>query len=129
MVDTIDLEQFRAKRDGGPWPATPERKPKAKRPPRHRPGDWFLKGPIPGPWLSLAAKLPGKALHVGLALWCAAGMVKGNRLKLTSDQLRPFGVGYDAGHRGLAALERAGLVTVDRHRGRCPVVTICEAGR
>ena len=27
---------------------------------------------------------------------------------------------------GLVALERAGLVAVDRHPGRCPVVTIRE---
>jgi hypothetical protein len=26
----------------------------------------FLKGPIPLTWLSAAARLPGKALHVGL---------------------------------------------------------------
>jgi hypothetical protein len=35
-----------------------------------------------------------------------------------------FGVGRFAAYRGLAALERAKLVHVERHRGRCPLVTI-----
>jgi hypothetical protein len=38
-----------------------------RRPPRHRRGERFLKGPIPWPWISAAAALPGKALH-GMAL-------------------------------------------------------------
>jgi hypothetical protein len=42
--------------------------PQLKKPPRHRSGEKFLKGPIPLLWLIQAGRLPGKALHVGLLL-------------------------------------------------------------
>jgi hypothetical protein len=116
----LDLDQFRAKPDGKPL------LPKSKRPPRHKAGEWFLKGPIPGEWLHQAAKLPGHALHVALAAWYLAGVERGHQVKLTWGVFDRFGVSPDAGRRGLVALERAGLVSVDRHPGRCPVVEILE---
>lgn len=119
-IQSLNLEQFRAKRDGDLQPAEP------KRPPRHKAGEWFLKGPIPGEWLHRAAKLPGHALHVALALWYLAGLEKCRQVKLTWRVYARFAVSPDAGRRGLAALERADLVAVDRHPGRCPVVTILE---
>ena len=73
-----------------------------------------------------AAKLPGTALKAGLALWYLAGLEKGRTVKPTWATWERLGLSPDAGRHGLAALERAGLVTVDRHRGRCPVVTIRE---
>jgi hypothetical protein len=39
---------------------------------------------------------------------------------------REFGVSRQATYRGLAAIEAAGLATVDRHVGRCPLVTILD---
>jgi hypothetical protein len=119
-MQPIDLEQFKVKHGGELMPA------KSKRPPRHKAGEWFLKGPIPGEWLHRAAMLPGRALHVALAVWYAAGVGKCNQVRLTKNHLTRFGVKYDAGRRGLFALERVGLVTVDRHPGRCPIVTILE---
>ena len=116
----FDMEPFRAK------PRAEAAFAKPKRPPRHRTGEWFLKGPIPGPWLHRAAVLPGRALHVALAVWYLAGIEKRGHVKITWRVLDRFGVSPDAGRRGLLALERAGLVSVDRHRGRCPVVTILE---
>ena len=47
--------------------------PPPNRPPRHRSGEKFLKGPIPWAWLQRAFLLPGKALHVALLLWREAG--------------------------------------------------------
>jgi hypothetical protein len=38
-----------------------------KRPPRHRPGDPFIKGPIPFTWIASACRLPGSGLHVAMA--------------------------------------------------------------
>ena len=49
----LDLDQFRAKPNGKPRPA------KRQRPPRHKAGEWFLKGPIPGDWLVRVFSLPG----------------------------------------------------------------------
>ena len=47
-----------------------------KRPPRHKPGEKFLKGPVPWQWVEAASRLPGKALAVGLAAWREAGCRK-----------------------------------------------------
>ena len=118
----LDLDQFRARPNGKTRPA------KRQRPPRHKAGEWFLKGPIPGDWLvrvfALPARTSGRALRVGLALWYLAGVKKRRAVKPTWDTWQRFGLSPDAGRRGLVALERAGLVAVDRHPGRCPVVTI-----
>jgi hypothetical protein len=119
----LDLDQFRANRKGDLRPA------KCTRAPRHKAGEWFLKGPIPGEWLTRAAGLSFRALRVGLALWYLAGMTKRRAVKPTWDTWQRFGLSPDAGGRGLIALEQAGLVAVDRSPGRCPVVTILESGK
>src|SRR5690242_11624831 len=36
-------------------------------PPRHKPGEAFIKGPIPFDWISSACQLPGSGLHVAMA--------------------------------------------------------------
>ena len=104
----------------------------AKRPraSRRRAGGWFVRGPIPGEWITRAAKVSFRALRAGLALWYLAGVKKTRTVKPGSDAWARFGLSSRAGGRGLGALEAAGLVSVDRHPGRCPVVTIndCEAG-
>ncbi len=38
-----------------------------RRPPRHRPGDPFIKGPIPYAWIASACRLPGAGLHVAMS--------------------------------------------------------------
>ncbi len=98
-----------------------------KRPRRMRRGKWFLKGPIAGAWLSRAASLPGKALHVGLAAWHVHSLASGRPAKLTARILALFGVGRWAANRGLDVLSKAGLIDVERASGRSPVVTIREA--
>jgi hypothetical protein len=119
-MDPLNLELFRGK------PGYRPRQDGRKRLPRHRPQEWFLKGPIPGDWLQRAAALPGRALHVGLAVWHLAALERSDTGRLTSKQLARFGVKPDAARRGLTALERAGLVTVVRHPGRCPIVSIVK---
>ena len=101
---------------------------KRKRLPRHRAGETFLRGPIPLDWLHQACLLPGKAVAVALALWFKAGMSKGQfavPIALTRTLLRQFGVkDRRTSARALEAMESAGLVSVDRHPGRSPRVTI-----
>ena len=87
----------------------------------------FLKGPIPLNWLEKAGALPGKSLHVGICLWFLRGVSKSYEVKLSGKLLRSLGVKRNAGYRGLRNLEFAGLVSVARHRGRLPVVTILAA--
>jgi len=111
------MDRFRAPSDG----ELPDPRPKR---PRRRQSGWFVKGPIPGEWLSRAARLPGKALHVGLAVWYQFGLSKAWPVVLTGRVLERFGVRPDAGRRGLRQLEGDKLVSVNRHPGRCPRVTV-----
>ena len=48
-------------------------------------------------------------------------------VQIQYQHLRVLGVGRKATYRALEAMERAGLVSVDRKPGRCPVVTILDS--
>jgi Bacterial regulatory proteins, gntR family len=102
-------------------------KAKTKRPslPQHKRGEWFLCGPIPGAWLAVAARLPGRALHVALAIWHEVKIGKSGKARLTHSALARFGVSPHVAHRALPKLEAAGLVTVERRNGCAPRVIIC----
>jgi DNA-binding MarR family transcriptional regulator len=95
-------------------------------PPRHRPGEYFLKGPIPLSWLAPASRLPGRALHVATAIWFLAGVGRTRTIRLQGGLLRQLGVNRHAAYRGLNALEEAGLVAVERRPGGNPKVTILD---
>jgi len=94
-----------------------------RRPMRGKKG-MFMKGPIPIAWLGKASQLDGKCLAVGIVLWFIAGLKRRETIKLEHKWLLAFGVGRGATGRSLNKLESAGLVLVERHDGRCPVVTI-----
>jgi hypothetical protein len=98
------------------------------RPPRHAKGESFLKGPIPLAWLEAAARLPGRSLHAGLALWYAAGLTRSAVVPLSNLSGVRFGLDRNAKYRALEWLEGAGLVKVERKLGRAPVVTILQPG-
>jgi len=105
----------------------PKQVPKAKRkPPAHKPGEKFLKGPIPWKWIVLAARQPGKALHVAIALWFWAGISKSGRIKLNNIKLKTLGVTRYTKHRSLLSLEQAGLISVEQFQGKSPVVTLLD---
>jgi len=106
-------------------PATPA--PKKRKSLRHEPGRKFLKGPIPLDHLILAAKAPGKALHVAVALWFFAGLRTTVQIKFPMRWLKvTFGIDRYAAYRGLQSLESSGLVSVVRLRGRASLVTVLE---
>jgi hypothetical protein len=87
----------------------------------------FLRGPIPLAWLGRVCRLRGqKVLAVALAVWFVSGL-RGRRegLKVTTRVVQRFGVNdRSAKKRALDALERAGLIRVDRQQGKNPLVTI-----
>ena len=93
--------------------------------PQHKRGERFLKGPIRLKWLTRAARLPGKSLHVGIVLWYWAGIKKSRTISLSNSAMKDFNVSRYAKMRALKHLESDGLVTLERHTGRAPVVTIC----
>ena len=86
--------------------------------------DLFLKGPIPMDWLSRAARLPGKAINVALAICWLSGMAKNAPVKLTKKALALLNVSRDAATDGVTRLEDAGLIRVTRSPGRSHVVSV-----
>ena len=86
----------------------------------------FLKGPIQLDWLVAAAKLPGKSLHVAIALSFLSGLTKSKSVRLTHATLDLFGVSRHSSYRALSQLESRGLVSVTRHPGRAPVVRLLD---
>lgn len=91
---------------------------------RKRDGGKFLSGPVPLQWLKQAAQLPGKSLAVGMAIWFIRGISHADVIKFTPSTWEQFGLQRRSVYNGLKQLESAGLVTVARHSGRCPVVTL-----
>ena len=105
----------------------PPTKESRKRAPRHKSGEPFLCGPIPMNWLAAASEASGhgSGLGVAIALWYLSGLNhRAKTVKLSGSVLRQMGIERHAGYLGLKKLEKAGLVSVERHAGRLPVVTI-----
>jgi hypothetical protein len=89
----------------------------------------FVSGPLPLNWLARACGLPGvKTLATALAIWFEAGRrARRDNLNLTSEILRRFGVtNRSAKQRALEALEREGLISVERQQRKNPKVTILD---
>lgn len=95
--------------------------------PQPGPGELFLKGPIPWKWMTTAGMQKGRTLQVAVALWLAASLERNARVSLPSSFLRNMGVDRFAAARGLDALEKLGLVTVERASGRKAIVTLHAA--
>ena len=86
----------------------------------------FIKGPIPVGWISEAAALPGKALHLALAIQWLSGMNKGAPGKVPKKVLATFSLSMDAYRDGLKRLEAAGLIRVSRLPGQSPLVRVVQ---
>lgn len=92
---------------------------------RRKSAGLFLCGPVPLGWLRRAGSLPGKALHVGIAIWFLVGLRKSRVVGLSlSAVARDFGMDRATASRGLAQLARAGLVSVDHQPGRKVTVRV-----
>jgi hypothetical protein len=120
--DSFDPEALRLAGDGRE--ALLQNPP--KRLPRHRPGEAFLKGPVPWSWLTTAARLPGKALHMGVLLWQEAGCRKSRAVRLCLSFGAKVGVPLTSARRALRRLEAAGLVSVEYLPGQALRVTLLE---
>ena len=82
------------------------------------PVDWLLHFPIKG-------RIRTTAMYVGLILWQQYKLNKGRQpLKLTTATRQKFGVTRVQVRRALNALEKGGLITVQRFRHRSPLITI-----
>jgi DNA-binding transcriptional ArsR family regulator len=68
--------------------------------------------------------LPGKALHVAIEIWHCVELAESNMLSISMSRMAKIGISRFAASRGLTALEKAGLVSVIRHVGQKPIVTV-----
>lgn len=75
-------------------------------------------------WISSAADLPGKAVHVALAIFWLVGMRPQRQVKMTRKALNLFNVSEDAYRDALPRLEAAGLIKVSRFPGQRALVEI-----
>ena len=71
------------------------------KPPRPTPGAKFLRGPVPLDWLSRAAALPGRSLHVAMAVWFMAGLRKSRTVPVSNVTGLQFGLDRNAKYRAL----------------------------
>jgi hypothetical protein len=99
--------------------------PPAKSPPRIQ----YLSGPIPLPWISRAACLPGRGLNTAMALWHIYKLSRCRTVKMQAKILLVFGLTRKSYTQGLARLELAGLISVERKHGATPTVTLLGIGR
>jgi hypothetical protein len=120
MNNDFDLEKLRVSN-------LPMTVPPSPHPPRHQPGQAFLKGPIPWIWLVQAGQLPGQALAVGLVLWREAGCKNCRTISFRLSLARQFGMHPDTARRALHALEQAGLIATRCIPGRHLEVTLLAA--
>jgi DNA-binding transcriptional ArsR family regulator len=91
---------------------------------KSRRGQRFLKGPIPLPDIAIAARLPGQALALFLAVHHQTALTGKPVVTLPGRLLADLGISRGAKSRGLKVLEKAGLVTVARSRGRAARVQL-----
>ena len=89
---------------------------------------WFIKGPLPLNWIERAAALPGKALHVALALWFQMGLEGATTVKLGQKRVARFAVSRDAKYDALRRLAEAGLIEVEQRPGQSVQVTLVQIG-
>jgi DNA-binding transcriptional ArsR family regulator len=121
-MDSLDIESLRLD-PSLVGEAKPERRNRVRL--RGR----FLKGPIPLSWLARALSIGGgSAIGVGLVLWHLSGLKHNDRTVLLSNvEVKRLGISRQAKWRALAALENAGLITVERRGKSSPLVTIVVA--
>ena len=86
----------------------------------------FLKGPIPLAMLKAAARLPGKALALYIAIQHRCDLAGHATVTVPAALLRDFGLDRDAKARALRELEQACLIQVERTAGRAARITLCE---
>jgi hypothetical protein len=86
--------------------------------------DKFIAGPIDVSWVCQASRLGVKALLVGLALWHLKGLRRDNSFLVSNLMLEEWRIQPDAKRRALGALEKAGLIAIERRGKRSPQVTL-----
>jgi len=77
-------------------------------------------------WMLRAARLPGRAGSVAVALWAAVTASGQPTVTLTPARLREVGVGRESAYAAVERMIEAGMVVADRHRGRAVRLTLLD---
>ena len=93
---------------------------------RQRSAERFIKGPISVRLIAAAGKLPGRALLVLLAIHHRVAITGKPKVSLPANVLTEFGFDKHAKARGLHELERAGLIGVQRGKGRAALISLSQ---
>lgn len=86
----------------------------------------YFGGQISLQWWIKAGQLPGKALHIALAIGWISTVRKKKTIPLQNYPWIEFQFDRTTAYRALRALEIAKLISIDRRRGRHPMVTILD---
>jgi hypothetical protein len=97
-----------------------------KRPPRHRPGDPFIRGPIPYAWIASACRLPGAGLPVAMAFRFLSCRFRWETRSGPSVIAKGLRISDDSVRRGLQAAELAGLLSASREPGCKLAVSVLD---
>jgi DNA-binding MarR family transcriptional regulator len=87
-------------------------------------GERFLKGPIPLKDIAAASRLPGQALAILLAIHHQTALTGRPSVSLPVSLLAHLSISRSSKSRGLKALERSGLITVVRSKGRAAKINL-----
>jgi hypothetical protein len=79
---------------------------------------------LPWMWVEALSGASGKTWEVAIHLAYLNWKEKGGPIKLANGMLEMDGINRQAKWRALTELEHRGLVTVERRRGRSPLVTL-----
>lgn len=88
--------------------------------------DLFLKGPIPLSWIQRVTSLPGKTLHVALAIRWLSDMNPGARVKISKKAMKAFGFSADTCRDALKRLEAIGVIEVQSLPGQMSLITLIK---
>ncbi len=91
---------------------------------RRKRANLFVKGPLPFPWLTAAARCHPRGVEVLLVIRMLSDIQGASQVALPNGLLAEMGVTRETKRRALEALEDAGLVRVNRCPGRLPRVAL-----
>jgi hypothetical protein len=98
----------------------------SRRPPRHRPGEPFIKGPIPYAWIASACRLPAAGLRVAMAFRFLCCRFRSENRWGPDTIARGLRISDDSVRRGLHSAELAGLLAVEREPGCKLAVSVLD---
>jgi hypothetical protein len=75
-------------------------------------------------WLRVANTCGRQAMSVATLVWFAAGVQRNNPVKITPTVLSELAIPPRTAKRILERMQDVGIVEVEFHRGRSPLVTI-----